>query len=121
VTCEAPEMCTKQCVAGCFCKEGTVLDTKLDVCVDPKKCGICEGEGGFCGGIDNVPCPVGATCIDTFTDDCIKGLPSCRGSCKCEYPLASFLQRTDKVTKDQSAALEPIGEAAQAAQAAPAQ
>ena len=42
-TCEDPEpaSCEEECVAGCQCPNGTVLDEKNNKCVLRKDCGTC--------------------------------------------------------------------------------
>ena len=45
-TCTSPDSadyCTKECVKGCQCPKGTVLNTETYECMEPSKCGkICH-------------------------------------------------------------------------------
>ncbi|KAF4442660.1 chymotrypsin-elastase inhibitor ixodidin [Fusarium austroafricanum] len=40
LTCKSPKErpCTKQCVQGCFCKKGLLLNEETGKCVKPKDC-----------------------------------------------------------------------------------
>ena len=45
-TCEAPNpgLCTEQCVIGCQCPKGLILDEENDRCVMKKDCGMCTSN-----------------------------------------------------------------------------
>ena len=79
---QEPKFCTKQCVAGCFCKAGLYL-AKNGKCVPPEECCTGRNEGyTSCG----TACP--ETCTfkpDVCTDNCVSG-------CFCD---AGFIRKDD--------------------------
>lgn len=77
-TCQsrAPEICNTQCVSGCFCSNGTILDEATNKCVYPDQCGckksneIYESCGPSCQD----------TCVNPNPKKCNK---NCRKACSC--------------------------------------